>query len=105
VFAEACRETGALGQGAGGQYPHVPQGLFGWTRTVQVAAAAPRLLPVRGAPSFARELERGVDAAPLLALPGACQIVPLPTPLYRFKFQSNLIWDSIKPISNFCFRF
>jgi hypothetical protein len=24
---------------------------------------------------------------------------------YRFKFQSNLVWDSIKPISNFCFQF
>jgi hypothetical protein len=22
---------------------------------------------------------------------------------YRFKFQSNLVWDSIKSISNFCF--
>jgi hypothetical protein len=24
---------------------------------------------------------------------------------YRFKFQSNLVWDSIKSISNFCFQF
>jgi hypothetical protein len=24
---------------------------------------------------------------------------------YRLKFQSNLVWDSIKPISNFCFQF
>ena len=23
----------------------------------------------------------------------------------RFKFQSNLVWDSIKSISNFCFQF
>jgi hypothetical protein len=24
---------------------------------------------------------------------------------YRFKFQSNLVWDLIKPISNFNFKF
>jgi hypothetical protein len=24
---------------------------------------------------------------------------------YRFKFRSNLVWDSMKPISNFCFQF
>jgi hypothetical protein len=23
----------------------------------------------------------------------------------RFKFQSNLVWDSIKSMSNFCFQF
>jgi hypothetical protein len=30
-----------------------------------------------------------------------CQILPR----YRFEFQSNLVWDLIKPISNFCFQF
>ena len=35
----------------------------------------------------------------------ACQILPLPISRYRFKFQSNLVWDSIKSISNFCFQF
>ena len=35
----------------------------------------------------------------------ACQILPLPISSYRFKFQSNLVWDSIKSISNFCFQF
>jgi hypothetical protein len=34
-----------------------------------------------------------------------CQILPLPISRYRFKFQSNLVWDSIKSISNFCFQF
>jgi hypothetical protein len=34
-----------------------------------------------------------------------CQILPLPICRYRFKFQSNLVWDSIKSISNFCFQF
>jgi hypothetical protein len=34
-----------------------------------------------------------------------CQIFPLPISRYRFKFQSNLVWDSIKSISNFCFQF
>jgi hypothetical protein len=33
------------------------------------------------------------------------QILPLPISSYRFKFQSNLVWDSIKSISNFCFQF
>jgi hypothetical protein len=36
---------------------------------------------------------------------GACQILPLPISRYRSKFQSNLVWDSIKSISNFCFQF
>jgi hypothetical protein len=35
----------------------------------------------------------------------ACQILPLPTPATDFKLQSNLVWDLIKPISNFCFQF
>jgi hypothetical protein len=35
----------------------------------------------------------------------ACQILPLPSCRYRFKFQSNLVWDSIKSISNFYFQF
>jgi hypothetical protein len=39
------------------------------------------------------------------ALPPVCQILPLPISRYRFKFQSNLVWDSIKSISNFCFQF
>jgi hypothetical protein len=34
-----------------------------------------------------------------------CQILPLPISRYRFKFQSNLVWDSIKSMSNFCFQF
>jgi hypothetical protein len=34
-----------------------------------------------------------------------CQILPLPISRYRFKFQSNLVCDSIKSISNFCFQF
>jgi hypothetical protein len=44
---------------------------------------------------------------PTLRLPGphTCQILPLPICRYRFKFQSNLFWDSIKSISNFCFQF
>jgi hypothetical protein len=37
------------------------------------------------------------------------QMVRLPPDVrfcrYRFKFQSNLVWDSIKSISNFCFQF
>ena len=37
--------------------------------------------------------------------PVRCQILPLPICRYRFKFQSNLVWDSIKSISNFCFQF
>jgi hypothetical protein len=36
-----------------------------------------------------------------LVLP--CQILPLPISRYRFKFQSDLVWDLIQPISNFCF--
>jgi hypothetical protein len=31
--------------------------------------------------------------------------LPLPISRYRFKFQSNLVWGSIKPISTFCFQF
>ena len=38
-------------------------------------------------------------------LAAACQIFPLPISRYRFKFQSELGWDSIKSISNFCFQF
>ena len=38
-------------------------------------------------------------------LPPSCQISPLPISHYRSKFQSNLVWDSIKSISNFCFQF
>jgi hypothetical protein len=39
----------------------------------------------------------------LHALSLTYQILPLPISRYRFKFQSNLVCDSIKPISNFCF--
>jgi hypothetical protein len=38
-------------------------------------------------------------------LRATCQILPLPISRYRFKFQSNLVWDSIRSISNFCFQF
>jgi hypothetical protein len=34
-----------------------------------------------------------------------CQILPLPVSSYRFKFQSNLVWDSIKSITTFAFNF
>jgi hypothetical protein len=37
---------------------------------------------------------------------GGCQILPLPISRYRFKFQSNLVWDSIKNQSaTFAFNF
>jgi hypothetical protein len=39
------------------------------------------------------------------ALVHLCQILPLPISRYRFKFQSNLVLDSIKSISNLCFQF
>ena len=42
---------------------------------------------------------------PTVALFVKCQILPATDSRYRFKFQSNLVWDSIKPISNFCFQF
>jgi hypothetical protein len=40
-----------------------------------------------------------------LLLSAGCQILPPPISRYQFKFQSNLVWDLIKPKSNFCFRF
>ena len=45
------------------------------------------------------------DDADNSAHPPQCQILPLPISRYRFKFQSNFVWDSIKSISNFCFQF
>jgi hypothetical protein len=55
-------------------------------------------------PPPAKSITRPSAAPPQLLLP-LCQILPLPISRYRFKFQSNLVWDSIKSISNFCFQF
>jgi hypothetical protein len=46
---------------------------------------------------------RGAPLGPYPAM--KCQILPLPISRYRFKFQSNLVWISIKSMSNFCFQF
>jgi hypothetical protein len=35
----------------------------------------------------------------------SCAVLHVRFCRYRFKFQSNLVWDSIKSISNFCFQF
>jgi hypothetical protein len=40
-----------------------------------------------------------------LALRRRCQIYPLPICRYRFPIQSNLVWNLIKPVSNFAFNF
>ena len=56
-------------------------------------------------------LERKLDsqAAPAAAAAAGqarppCQILPLPISHYRFTFQSNLVWDLIKPICNFALK-
>jgi hypothetical protein len=41
-------------------------------------------------------LDPPLPCARRLPLPLLCQILPLPICRYRFKFQSNLVWDSIK---------
>jgi hypothetical protein len=53
------------------------------------AAAVPLLLASKKPPATRSELRR-------LRCSNSCQILPLPISRYRFKFQSNLVWDSIK---------
>jgi hypothetical protein len=47
---------------------------------------------------------KNISSVSSLHPPPQCQILPLPIPRYRLKFQINLVWDLIKPISNFAFN-
>ena len=82
------------------------QALAVWARPIPKpgAPATPGLLgPGRGVAQVVLRVEEHlirVVAAP----PPQCQILPLPIPRYRLKFQINLVWDLIKPISNFAFN-
>jgi hypothetical protein len=72
-------------------------------RAVVRAAGGLALLPPELAASVATHMAAAVlDKSAHVQV---CQILPLPFSRYRFKFQSNLVWDSIKSISNFCFQF
>jgi hypothetical protein len=51
-----------------------------------------------GTSSRAR-LKRGRSSA-RVALVTLCQIFPRPICRYRFRFQSNLVWNLIKPVCN-----
>jgi hypothetical protein len=62
-------------------------------------------LPTADGGAGAFQWSDGAFLAAVKVRPLPCQILPLPISRYRFNFQSNLIWDSIKSISNFCFEF
>jgi hypothetical protein len=94
--------------------PNIPGGGVGFINTVRGSSpelvlcgggAHLRVTSVTAAADDPRQHQaRGRRA--VLPLQLQCQILPLPISRYHsFKFQSNLVWDSIKPISNCCFQF